>query len=337
MNVEYAESPCRWAAAFKDEDPSFQLADQFVDLSPKEQVARGQELLRLLWEPVTPCTTSASSPQEVAIDLDSTSTSSDTKAPVLVKNTFIELAPEGDNPIRRTRSDSAICVGGNQCILNLMSCLDEDKCQKNISPLSEHFSESSQLERKVSAPRILDLSACLDDQNEKQQDALATLSNASTGTPREVIEDISIYDVPDSSLVAPFLPEGHANVLNFDSAVPASCTYSKDLDAGLSLYSQYGSSSRCSQNAWNCGPDLEQCSQTMWSCEPELEQLYPSSMSVGIGCMSETAFPAMSANPLLAPWQQWGEESVGEIPSYAWKTDAVAPGGATNSRGICRF
>lgn len=47
------EEPCRWAAAAVFEETTSE-EPKLVDLSPRKQKSRGQELLRLLWEPITP-------------------------------------------------------------------------------------------------------------------------------------------------------------------------------------------------------------------------------------------------------------------------------------------
>lgn len=51
MDPNVDVSPCRWAATFQD---TAAASTQLVDLAPNEQLSRGQELLRLLREPVTP-------------------------------------------------------------------------------------------------------------------------------------------------------------------------------------------------------------------------------------------------------------------------------------------
>jgi hypothetical protein len=132
-----------------------------------------------------------------------------------VKNSFVELAPSSQKKMQRTRSDSALLNADEEClwrehpqqrVVNLSDLLD-NRCQQHASLSLGGPSHEDQLDHKCPTHKILNLSACLDNNLHLQkEDPLADHSDASTGTPRDPIDEISIYDVFDSSLIADLWP-----------------------------------------------------------------------------------------------------------------------------------
>jgi len=135
-------SPCRWAAAAHlGADSEAQL----VDLTPTEQVSRGQELLGLLFAPVTPRTAAESTPAPVLGKSMSTQVpKSPSSVTMRVKNTFIDVA--GASPYRRSlkrsQSDSALLAGLSD---EMVACDTSDACvsdSKDGADLSEASTET---------------------------------------------------------------------------------------------------------------------------------------------------------------------------------------------------
>jgi len=200
-------SPCRWARMFNDGGADSDRG--LVDLTPCEQQSRGQELLRLLWEPVMPCAVGQSLP---ALEPQPPSS----KMNLRVENTFIELV---DSPCRRninrSQSDPAI-MGLSTENLASRSCADKTQCRSRHGVVDDHPHSSladRQLQNRVVGPHTLDLHACLhDDQCWDGDDMFRerVLSDASTDTPDEPIEDSSLNDVCDASLFGDTLLESGA-------------------------------------------------------------------------------------------------------------------------------
>lgn len=225
--------PCRWAALFHD--ARLDVGAELVDLPPHEQVARGQELLRLLWEPL-PC--EASEPRIVLPQQ-----SPAPEAQMRVKNTFIEMvASPCRRRLTRSQSDSAIprLVDGTskQQVLNLSDHPNCDQCRDNASDGQEQLSgDRDSIERTssnsapagtqhrmrkhnvldldacikppcchVPKPHVLSLTACLA-YSWSQTSTEADFSDTSTDTPRGSIEDISSRDVLEASMIADIMPE----------------------------------------------------------------------------------------------------------------------------------
>lgn len=195
-------SPCRWAAMFNDVRSDSET--QLMDLSPREQRARGQVLLRLLWEPFAPEDESmpsaestpvqshrdASEPRQIASEVN-----------VHIKNTFIqEGASLSRQNLKRSNSDSALLSG------SINVTFDDEVA---IIPAFGHSSKMSFTgatlvqEEEASGrqkPETLTLSACLCVHEGDH-------SEASTETPRDSIEDLSNYEACDALLMRDLAPE----------------------------------------------------------------------------------------------------------------------------------
>lgn len=181
MDGDGDSSPCRWAAMFHDKgsdsDP------EFVDLTPHEQRSRGQELLKLLWEPliphevVQPAPASEVQPQANMLFEHQRLTSN---VNVRVKNTFIELVASSRGcGLKRSQSDSM-----------LIHASIDNSTGPVVEFIDRNFSDI-QLQHVVK-PHVLNLSACLHKSHcHETADLLLDLSDASTNTPRESLEDAS--------------------------------------------------------------------------------------------------------------------------------------------------
>jgi len=112
MAPNFDTEPCRWATAFHMQQAAIGSEPELVDLPPDVQVARGQELLRLLREPVrrpaSPADRQQSFPKRCP----------DPAAPTItmtVKRTFIELvASPSQNVIRRVASEPVIANASSE-------------------------------------------------------------------------------------------------------------------------------------------------------------------------------------------------------------------------------
>jgi len=213
MDLNGESSPCRWAAMFNDDGSDSDT--QLTDLSPREQIARGQQLLKLLWEPVTP--REVTQPKQVT-ELPSAaanefheprSLSSELK--VHVKNTFVELDKSPcRRSLQRSQSDSALLSGSlrcaDECDASVSFGVPESKTEKTSNvTLAADQSES---QCKVVKPQVLTLSTCLSDgQWRESTDRCVELSDASTDTPRDSVEDLSIHEAFDAVLAGELMPE----------------------------------------------------------------------------------------------------------------------------------
>lgn len=185
-------SPCRWAAVIGDQDADSET--DLVDLPLCEQKARGQELLRLLWEPQSPCVAEAaqaSFTQVTPLQTGLCSASQDTDVEVRVKNTFVELVRASHKGmLRRSQSESDLC---------------------NLAHDTGAFLQVKQPRCK---PEILNLNACLPDLScHGMLDGSHDLSDASTDTPRESLEDLSSFDACD------YMDAGMARDMTMDQCV----------------------------------------------------------------------------------------------------------------------
>jgi len=199
MDSNVDVSPCRWAASFQ-ESAIGPVESELVDLPLHEQVARGQALLRLLWEPLTPQSREASS---------SSTPVSRSSSEVPCKDFFAELAnlfsqeplkpaPSHSMLLSTSAYDHVLHTAPHQRVLNLNECLEDS---------------GSVRQKAVTEQRCLDLNDLLDGARcMKRSDTPHSLSDASTNTPRDPIEDISIYEVLDSSLIEDIMPVHAANL-----------------------------------------------------------------------------------------------------------------------------
>jgi hypothetical protein len=149
---------------------------QLIDLALNEQIARGQELLQLLGEPVKA--------KPIAI-VPSVPTP---EVKVCVKNTFIKLEYE-DAPCSRClkRSSSLPAV--------IHEAVDTSGAYDRFAKLSSERSQWLQ----VSKSHVLHLDTCVRDGI--RQALLHDVSDTSTDTPSESMEDVSVYEVGDSSMI----------------------------------------------------------------------------------------------------------------------------------------
>lgn len=171
---------------------------QLVDLAPCEQVSRGQELLQLLFEPAAPCAIAGS--RQTSQPLPSVSERSpsapltDSASPVAktrVKNTFIEFAPPSTphrRNLKRCQSDSEIVLGS----VELLPAVD--LCCRRINILLQPST--------LNLDTGLDDGLCLDG-----ADTFLELSEASTDTPRESLEDGSSHEGFDGQWLGDSRPE----------------------------------------------------------------------------------------------------------------------------------
>jgi len=204
-------SPCRWALMFDDYGTYPDLG--LVDLTPGQQESRGKELLRLLWEPVTPCAAEESAAAQVPCPPNS-------KVNFCEKNTSmdIDLVP---SPCRhnciRSQSDSA-CIAEFNEQLAVQDISDGTAGHSDIRP-----ADTSQLQQ-VGTPQVLDLNACLQD-SRRWDDAprcmtvSADLSDVSTGTPDESVEDVSLNEVCDTALLGDAVIEDVPDVLGTEAVL----------------------------------------------------------------------------------------------------------------------
>jgi hypothetical protein len=169
-----------------------------VDLPPHVQVARGQELLRLLWEPLAP-----SNQVQITIDAGGRESMFGQMAGQLAPEAAPALAPE-DYSWQQVQHQQSQCH--SQHILNLNACIQDGQVQHAASSTLD---ASVQLQQcgGIAEQRFLDLNDLIDDTRcQKSGDTPHALSDASTATPREPLEDISIYEVLDASLIADIMP-----------------------------------------------------------------------------------------------------------------------------------
>lgn len=218
LDLHGDSSPCRWAAMFNDDGSD--CATQLTDLSPHEQIARGQQLLKLLWEPVTPREVTHSK-QVAELPLATTNEfckpdKRPSELKVHIKNTFVELdkSPCTVRNLTRSQSDSALLNGSmryaGECDAPISFSMPEAKCQNNSNAIVD--ADRSGLQSKVVKPQVLTLSNCLGDTWwQESTDRCVELSDASTDTPRESVEDLSINEVFDSSLAGELMQEDDSN------------------------------------------------------------------------------------------------------------------------------
>lgn len=191
-------SPCRWAASFQ-ESATGPVESELVDLPLHEQVARGQALLRLLWEPLTPQSRAASS-SSTPVSRSPSEVHWDSLAEL--GHSFIQEllkpAPRHSMLVGTSADDHALHTAPYQHVLSLNECLEDCGSVK---------------QKAVTEQRCLDLNDLLDGARcIKRSDTPHSLSDASTNTPRDHIEDISIYEVLDSSLIEDIMPVQAANM-----------------------------------------------------------------------------------------------------------------------------
>lgn len=179
-------SPCRWAAAFEENAPgsSSSGGQELIDLPLEEQISRGQELLRLLWEPVTPSTPAANSTPAPALAPQEVSRSS-----------CAGLAPSPRADTSRSRP---------QHVLSLTECLEDPRFQYDAAASSEQSCASTLKQpRAVSEQRCLELSDLLDCKLcPPRSETPHALSDASTATPRDP-EDVSLYEGVNMAALMP--------------------------------------------------------------------------------------------------------------------------------------
>lgn len=183
-------SPCRWALMFDKCDTHPELC--LVDLAQREQESRGKELLRLLREPVTPCAAEAST----AVYLPCSPTSNGN---LCVKfSSFIDsdLVPSHcQHNCKHCQSDSSHYTETHKQV----TVQDNSDCAAGQSDMRP--ADTPQLQQ-VLAPQVLDLNACLRhsqcwDVAPRCMTAGADLSDASTCTPDESVEDLSLTELID--------------------------------------------------------------------------------------------------------------------------------------------
>jgi len=278
MSANDVAEPCRWASAFQDGTDG---ETQFINLTPQEQVSRGQELLRLLWEPVTPRSAAQPSPATCpqALSLEAKSSFGSSSQDQL----------QHEVAARR---------------IELSSCIDsgDSQCQKNRDGFFDGPS-NAQLQHAWGKHRILDLSACLDEgRREKHLDTLPPLSEASTNTPRDPVEDTSSNDVlsrptspHDALLSADVGPDRAMDTPSFEPSLP---------------YTQH-----CSDSAWQRLPADLGLNST--------QQPLQSATQSNLQCMpTQVPFPhhTMNGNAWSPTWQ-WTTDSC------SWSSRMAAPGG----------
>lgn len=183
-------SPCRWAAVIRDQDADSET--DLVDLPLCEQKARGQELLRMLLEPQSPCAAEAaqaSFTQVAPFQTGLCSAWQDPDVEVRVKNTFVELVRAcNKGALRRSQSDSDLS--------NLAR--EQGFVARSTPPHSPLQDPPMPVKQPRCTPEILNLSACLPDLScHSMLDGSHDLSDASTDTPRESLEDLSSFDAYD--------------------------------------------------------------------------------------------------------------------------------------------
>jgi hypothetical protein len=217
MAVDGDASPCRWAAVINKEP---ECERQLVDLPLNEQKARGQELMRLLMEPQTPCKAQT---QHLPASQD---TKLPTKVEVRVRNTFVDLVGTSSRGIiHRSKSDSELINGkverSHQPSASNQNVIDENSDslsmqQQALSPekgLGRERANKKIYQDEAQIPEVLNLDACLPtsqchDVNERSPD----LSEASTDTPRESLEDLSSYETFDPTFMCELVPQDAADV-----------------------------------------------------------------------------------------------------------------------------
>lgn len=154
---------------------------------------------------------------------------------VSVKNTFIEMAASPcKRSLRRSLSDSAMLSRrfSEQLLIgspdeDVFSLAEDSSCHRsreNIAAMREHetvdivgqthepsiMNLDACVEHSTShrvKPQILSLTACLEYSWSQEKEVMADVSDTSTDTPRGSIEDISIHDCLEASLIADILPE----------------------------------------------------------------------------------------------------------------------------------
>lgn len=123
-----------------------------------------------------------------------------------------------------------------QCInvLNLNACIDDMRCQNEAVASASRASATNSQQKGVVEQRFLDLNVLIDDNRSQRSsdtpkalrsDTPNALSDASTATPREPIEEISIHEVLDASLIADIMPVEAANMHAFKPALAAAGTH----------------------------------------------------------------------------------------------------------------
>jgi hypothetical protein len=83
--------------------------------------------------------------------------------------------------------------------------------QNGANPPMPYLSDANMIQKRGMDQRFLDLNDLIDDSRcQRNTDTPNALSDASTGTPREPMEDIHIYDGFDASLNADIMPTERA-------------------------------------------------------------------------------------------------------------------------------
>lgn len=145
-----------------------------VDLAPPEQISRGQELLQMLQNIQAP-----EVPQQVPPKTVQTPRTQESNVKVCVRNTFIQLvASPCRNGLKRSASEGTI--------------------------LNRHIHAASQSQKLEDEPHVLSLNSCISEGHDS--------ASASTGTPRESVEDFSVHEVADVSLRGDFVTEDAADM-----------------------------------------------------------------------------------------------------------------------------
>jgi hypothetical protein len=177
----------------------------------------------MLWEPVTPWVAAAASTAPVA----------EKPSQALAKSTLVELVPSPCKGLsKRTQSDTelgtavaydAMWQTAPQQVLSLNACVEAPTPVE--CPQAMHHRQ-----RGAEQQRFLDLNVLIDDRRcqrtfssdtcQMRSDTPNALSDASTDTPREPIEDINIYEVLDASLIADIMPADPTAVPGYKHSLP---------------------------------------------------------------------------------------------------------------------
>jgi len=201
-------SPCRWAV-LQDEKP--EGSQELVDLPPHEQVARGQELLRLLWEPVTASTSSASEARSFS-PLQSSPQANLDQREAQQPLTSGSFQPACGTTVHEQSWQTV--SQRPQHVLNLHSCIGDSQSQSDICASPGRACASSCSQRSGADQRFLDLNDLIDDTRCHK----STHSDASTTTPREALEEVSPYDGHDVPLLSDAIPADASHIPVYKSS-----------------------------------------------------------------------------------------------------------------------